>query len=391
MDKKHLVIICSRFPYPLDKGDKLRMFYQLKELSCVFKTTLIALSDYQIPDKDRSKLKAYCDAVYVFEIKKWKSILSVFLNLFNRSLPAQVVYFYNKGIHKKIEKLIIELRPDHIYAQLNRTSKYVANINIPKTLDIMDAFSYGAKKRAENSSFLNKWFWNFEAEKIKKFEKKISSNFDNLTIISNQDRSRISYLNKDITCVNNGISEEFLNYNYKGKEIYDIVFVGNLSYYPNIKAVEYIADRIVVKYKEVYNEKIKVNIVGPNKEQIEKYKNEYFNVTGWVDDVREAYCEAKIFVAPIFEGMGQQNKILEAIALNVPCICTANVAEALKLTNKEDVLVAHNEKEFCDLINTLLTNSNVKNEIKENAKNFITHNYGWKKVTLPLIDLLNRK
>ena len=48
------------------------------------------------------------------------------------------------------------------------------------------------------------------------------------------------------------------------------------------------------------------------------------NVTLWanVDDIRLSYCSAKIFIAPLFIGTGLQNKLLEAMALGIPCITT---------------------------------------------------------------------
>ena len=50
--RKKLVIITSRFPYPLEKGDKLRAYHQLKELSLHFDIVLISTSDIKVHKKD---------------------------------------------------------------------------------------------------------------------------------------------------------------------------------------------------------------------------------------------------------------------------------------------------------------------------------------------------
>jgi len=47
-----LLIITSRFPYPLDKGDKLRAYYQIKELSKHNEIFLISTTEYDIKKQD---------------------------------------------------------------------------------------------------------------------------------------------------------------------------------------------------------------------------------------------------------------------------------------------------------------------------------------------------
>jgi hypothetical protein len=42
-------------------------------------------------------------------------------------------------------------------------------------------------------------------------------------------------------------------------------------------------------------------------------KSENTEVSGWIEDIREAYDSSKIFVAPMLTGSGLQNKILNLI------------------------------------------------------------------------------
>ena len=43
-----IFVLLSRFPYPLEKGDKLRAFHQIKELSKKHEIILCALSDEKV-------------------------------------------------------------------------------------------------------------------------------------------------------------------------------------------------------------------------------------------------------------------------------------------------------------------------------------------------------
>ena len=52
-----LLIITSRFPYPLEKGDKLRLFYQLKELAKYHELVLCAITEETIDEHDFNVVK----------------------------------------------------------------------------------------------------------------------------------------------------------------------------------------------------------------------------------------------------------------------------------------------------------------------------------------------
>jgi len=47
-------------------------------------------------------------------------------------------------------------------------------------------------------------------------------------------------------------------------------------------------------------------------------KSNHVEVSGWVPDMRECYASAKIFIAPMQIGTGLQNKLLEAMAMEIP-------------------------------------------------------------------------
>ena len=87
-----IVAITSRFPFPLDKGDKLRAYHQLFQLSKENEIHLIAISDKKVEDYQIEQVKTFCKSVYVFKLKKWKIAINLFIGLFSNK-PFQVKYF----------------------------------------------------------------------------------------------------------------------------------------------------------------------------------------------------------------------------------------------------------------------------------------------------------
>ncbi len=51
----------SRFPYPLEKGDKLRAYHQIKELSNHFEVHLFSITEHKVKQEHLDELKKYLD------------------------------------------------------------------------------------------------------------------------------------------------------------------------------------------------------------------------------------------------------------------------------------------------------------------------------------------
>ena len=147
-----ILFLTSRFPYPLEKGDKLRAYHQVKELGKSHDVILVAVSDKHVLPEHLDALKPFCKKILVHHIS-FRNVLWNLCKTFFKRTPFQVGYFYSKKFQGNIEKE----KPDVIYCQLVRMAEYVKGVKgIPKTIDYMDAFSTGLQRLAERSSFLRK-------------------------------------------------------------------------------------------------------------------------------------------------------------------------------------------------------------------------------------------
>ena len=55
-----LLVLLSRFPYPLDKGDKLRAYHQLRYLAERHEICLFTLSDEEVTAEAKMAVRALC-------------------------------------------------------------------------------------------------------------------------------------------------------------------------------------------------------------------------------------------------------------------------------------------------------------------------------------------
>lgn len=382
---KKLIVFTSRFPYPLEKGDKLRAYNQIKQLSSAFEVYLFSITEHNIDQNHLNELKKYCSEVHTFYLSPFKKWAGAFLNLFGNK-PIQVGYFYSWSIHQKVKNLIGKIQPDHIYAQLIRSSEYVKHYHgCSKTIDYMDALSKGLERRSETSRGFKKWVLELEFKRLMNYENSIFEYFEHHTIISEQDRKYIFHKNKDqIVVIPNGVDIAFFNTNKKETRA-DIVFTGNMSYPPNITASKYIVEEILPLLAD--NTKVILAGANPSKE-VRALESKNVEVTGWVVDIRSSYTAADIFVAPMFIGTGLQNKLLEAMSIGIPCITTTLANNALGAKENEEILIANNAESFKNKIIEIQTNKELNNHITKNAKQFVKDNFEWKPVTKKLIELI---
>jgi polysaccharide biosynthesis protein PslH len=375
-----LFFLLPRVPYPTEKGDKLRAFHQIKQLSKHHEIILCALNDSVLHEDAIPVLKKYVKAIHIIPIPKLSIALNLVKTLFSNK-PLQVGYFYNKSAAGKIRSLIETYKPDHLFCQLIRVAEYVRGSDIPKTLDYQDVFSKGFERRLTTSPFYLKPFLNIEYKRLLRYEHDIFEDFDNKIIISAPDRDLIPHPDRDkIVVVANGVDTDFFKPMVREKK-FDLVFTGNMGYPPNINSAEYLVNTILPRIL-IHKPDLRLLIAGANPHlRVLVLQSENVEVSGWVPDMRECYASASIFIAPMQIGTGLQNKLLEAMAMQIPCITSRLAFQALNAREGVDILVAQTPKEYAGHILTLLTSPNTAKKIAAKGYDLVHNNFNWEKET----------
>ena len=386
-----IIYLTSRFPYPINKGDKLRSYYQIKELSKSHDIHLISLSEKSITEKNILAVNKYCKSITIYKMGFLKRIFNLFKSLFNNK-PFQVNYFYHYSIQKKLNTKIAEISPDYIFCQLIRTAMYVKNNHTTsKVLDYMDSLSKGMERRIKISNLFIKPFVIMEFQRLKRFENLAFEFFNKHIIISENDRKEIAHNKKnEIEIIGNGIDTDYFQ-KIETEIKYELVFIGNLSYLPNIEAANFIAKEVLPKLLEKLP-RIKILIAGSNpSNRVLKLANNNIEVQGWVEDIRKTYSSGKIFFAPMTIGSGLQNKLLEAMSTSIPCITSELSNRSLKAVEKKNILIGRSVNEYVNHITSLLNDEKKRIKIGESGRKYVIENFNWKTANDKLLRLLKSK
>lgn len=382
-----ILVVLPRFPYPLDKGDKLRAYHQITELSKRHEVYLFALSHTKVQHDDHDHLHKYCTDIDYVHIHWWESAWGI-IKAFLKGEPLQLGYWSSRRARRAYADWERQVQPDVVYCQMVRTMPTVKGSACRKVLDFQDALSLNTRRRMERSHGLMRLILNYEYRALRRTEQQALRLFDATTVISPTDRDAIS---PNIVLIPNGVDTAYFNnkaIKQPGNRTYSVVFVGNMSYAPNVDAACWLVKEIMPLVRKQCPYNVRVLLAGADpKPAVKALAGPKVTVSGRLDDIREAYASAKIFVAPMRIGSGMQNKLLEAMSMGLPCVTTTIAATPLGATNMEHLLVGDSAEDLADLI-VKLDIEELHDSIADGGHRFVQEHYSWPAAVEPLEKIL---
>jgi glycosyltransferase involved in cell wall biosynthesis len=156
-----------------------------------------------------------------------------------------------------------------------------------------------------------------------------------------------------------------------------LLFTGYMNYAPNVDAVLYFAKDIFPLLQKQFPN---LRFVIAGQKPVEAVLNLAGNgveVTGFVENMADWYKKAAIVVAPLRFGAGTQNKVLEAMAMGVPVVCSKIGFEGLGITSGEGAFLGENMNSFADQIKTLILDVELRQKTGELGKEVVRSKFDW--------------
>ena len=163
-----------------------------------------------------------------------------------------------------------------------------------------------------------------------------------------------------------------------------LTFVGKLDYTPNVRAVEYIADRIAPAVWEQHPH-AKFVIIGQGTEALTKVDADGIILTGFVDaragvrpNLSDYLSASDVVLVPLDSGSGTRLKIVEAASNGRPVVSTRIGAEGQSFVDGEEILLTDRvDQAFVDATLRLLGDAGLRERLGRAARARVLARYSW--------------
>ena len=256
---------------PANSGGRMGVFKRIEQLSKTEDIYLFYPYDSYNELNYVNEIKKYCKEVHPYSRKANRN--KAILNLFR--YPYTISTRNIKEMQRDINKCIKENNIDVINVDFPHMCVNLKNNDIKNIPIILNEHNIEWKvyQLISNSqkNILKKIIYYIDSFRLRKFERKILKkiDFDKITFVSSSD---LDFFAKDYNITKSKLelipvgADIRENKHMKESKQKNIIFVGKMSYGPNIEAVNWFVNNVFYKIKKEYND-VKFYIVGKDPTQ----------------------------------------------------------------------------------------------------------------------------
>ena len=238
---------------------------------------------------------------------------------------------------------------------------------------------YWERRKKVKRGFVQTVFENIEQKRVLKYEQ-VLKQYDLSLVCSQEDLEYLKQVHhiENIRLLPNGVDLTTFNardHDYSHNQT--LLFTGNMDYAPNVDAVVYFTQEILPLIHARFPQ-TKFIIAGQRPvEKVLELANDHVTVTGFVKDLADMYDSASVVVAPLRFGAGTQNKVLEAMAMGVPVVCSGIGFKGLNIQDGEGAFMRTDKHAFAETVIELLSSEALRKKVGEKGKEVIKSNFDW--------------
>ncbi len=394
-------------PYPPKGGVLQRGYHLLKETARYHEVHLLAFNQRELMrpffssvdagiDAARSHLGQFCDSITIVPLpgddgfaSKHRLALASLL----KATPYTMNWLLSEDYAAQLKTLLQQHDFDFVHFDTISLAPYRRYCGtLPCSLDHHNIESHMLLRRAskQRNPVKKAYFW-LEGKWLERAERQYCPEFDFNFTCSDIDTARLQNLSPQCRAftIPNGVDTAYFSPRADATKGDRLLFIGSLNWYPNVEAVEFIANGIWPAIKKRYPD-IAIDIVGANPpKSIERLAktDPSFRVHGFVDDILPFFASAKCYVCPIKDGGGTKLKILDALAMGMAIVADEVACEGIEVEDRQSVVFARSVDEYVTAIGEVLENDALRLTLEQGANSLARERYSVAAIGKRLADL----
>lgn len=382
-----LLMVTTRWPYPVNGGDGLRVHQLAKALRPHFDITLAALC--QRPDVDTrpaTESGIFCEA-YVMTHPRWMSWMNAARAFLNGD-ALQVAYFRSAGFAAMVRDLASQ--HDVILAHLIRAAPYALQCDMPRVLEMTDAVSMSMSRAPLtcSSTLPRALLYRAEARRVTRFESDMLRRFDAVSVVSKVDAAELlknagRAEHPFLLVAPNGVAPA-PSLQLGGSM--DLAFIGNMRTLPNRDAIAFFVGEVLPEVRR-RESTARLRVIGPIDARLARQlgRQDGVDVAGEVENLTSALHGAAGGICPVRMGAGIQNKVLEYLAHGLPVVTSPIGLQGVNALAGNHLLVARSVAEWVSHVVSVLRPCEEVRAMARRGRDWVTQHHDWAVCASPLV------
>lgn len=368
-----ILYIAPKSPAPIIDGGCFAMMECLKGLSQIAEVDGIILETHKHPfTKDSERiLKQYLKSQMVVPINTEIKPTGALVNFIQRK-NYNLSRFKSEKLYREIAKQLTN-KYDYIVCESLFAAAQLSHFDFkdlaPVIIRSHNVESEIWKLHASMETSILKRFYLRNLEKtLRKEEIEILNKATVVWAISEEDQQWIKTYTDQKNAVLLPVSvpiDPTISVDYQNNNFFHL---GSMDWKPNQEAVNFLVTRI---WNNPSISEFTLKIAGSKSEHYSFYHTNAIEVVGWVKNSNEFMSKSGTLVTPIQSGSGIRIKLLEAMALGVPCITTKLGASGIDI-EKSGIQIAETEESFVELILKFRENEDLRQEVGTKSRDYIS-------------------
>lgn len=372
ISKKKLVLITTRFPWPLTNGFANKNYWLIRGLSDEYDIDLHVIQNSSVPENYLGSVEKYCHSIKLYKPNFLDLTYGFILSLI-KDLPFQLALFRSSIAQKSIDAdiSVSEVALCSVIRGVHYLDRYTGTL----VCDLADSLGQVYRRDSIKFSGLKKLIYKEEGRRMLKYERAVVCRAGHSLFFNSREASY--HADKAVSVAPHGVDPKLLSLETSSPDYADgVVIFGKMNFEPNVHAVEWFAENVLPSLPD----HIKLYVVGADPSvRIAKLANQNSRVvvTGFVVDPYPSVRGAIANICPIQMGGGIQNKVIEGLAIGALGLVSSLAADPMPELKSSGLIVCDSPDQWVQAILAAYANREDFDLNRDMGRQYARKHFSW--------------